>query len=524
MKFFDHLMNFVTNLGVAEKDKHAASFFSDILIDQKELNAIYKAGGIGGKVVDCVAEDLGRVWRKVSIPNQDSKLFKDFEKQLQVRQRFTDEVRWSRLNGGAVIIVDIEGDEDVTAEPLNPASISKAKPVTGLRVAHKHEFSGGQVDLKTGRLEQYILAQTGEVFHPTRVLGPLDGIPLPVDQLRENMGWGCSVLGRCYQSLLAEATAAAGTSSMMEEAKVDVISVKALSQYLDGGARQAEFEKRYALAAKLKSITNLLLLDADVETYETKSTATAIQGLAPLLERFANRVAAETDIPMTRLFGKLASGLSTSGETNQQDYYDMLTAFRTARLEPQLDRLDVLLLRSVYNGVPDGFEYTWQSFREMSEPEKAEVDKKKAETAEIYLEQGVVVPAHVARSLADAGQYSVSSEFAEYMEERDGLKGGPDGKLSAPEPEGDLEGTVEPMPGEGDVQQTAMNGAQVQSLVEIAKAVRAQELEYEQALAVVLAAFPGVSNELAQKIVKASTPPPVPPEGAPVPPQPPEAD
>ena len=502
-QFLDTLQNLVTNLGRYSKDKAASSEFGTLAITDAELTAIHESGGIGGKVIDCVADDLTRKWRTVTIPDEDSKPFYDLEAALNAQQVIGDLVRWSRLYGGAVVVVEIDGDDP--AQELIESTLSPVKPITRLRALGRHELSSANRDRKTGRPASYLVSGTGETFHPSRVLGPLDGIPRTITGLYSAGGFGESILKRCYHSLVAEATAAMGISHVLHEMKQDVISIKNLSAHLDGGALQTAFERRWALASQLKSLVNAILIDADTETFVTRDSSAALSGAAPLLERFANRIAAETDIPMTRLFGQLASGLSTSGATNQQDYYDMLTAFRITRLQSVLSRLDTLLCLSVFGRVPDGFEVTWPPFRELSETEQADKDYKDSQTAEVYLRNGIIVPAHVARDIADQGPYVLSAEYVEYLEERDGIAGG-----HTPEPEEETEPTEGPdvsastVTTGAEVQKTALNGAQVTSLLEIAAKAKNGELEYEQAIGIILVAFPTVTEVEARRIVQVS--------------------
>lgn len=510
----DSLQNFVSNLGNTSKDKSTASFFSQIIIPQEELIAIYRQGGIGGKIIDCVAEDLGRVWRVQSIPDHDVKKLTDFTKALRVKSNIVNLIRWSRLYGGAVIIVDVGNDEP--SDELVPNSIAPGrKIVTGLRVHHRWEFSVSKIDSKTGRPSEYLLNATRETFHPSRVLGPVDGITLPVNEIKNNSGWGASILDRVYQSLLAEATAAQGTAAIMHEAKEDVISVSNLSAFLDGGTIQQNFERRWQLFTQMKSLLNVSLIDADTERYETKSNAMSLGGIAPLMQRFANRISAETDIPMTRLYGQLASGLSTSGATNQQDYYDMLGGLREDRIDPLLSKLDELLLRSVYGNVPDGYTYKWEPFREMTDEERARINKDKSEADDKNLANGVIAPAHVTRRLHEEGVYPISTEFVEYMEKRDGLVEGttPDDMDPDDVDAGGMDPGVDAS-GAEKVQETALNGAQVSSLVEIAGKVKTGELEPEQALEIIMVSFPTVERTTAQKIVtvKEKKEPPSPPQ------------
>jgi phage-related protein (TIGR01555 family) len=495
-QFVDTMRNFVSNLGETGKDKQTASEFVDLFISPAELWAIYRAGGIGGKVVDCVADDLARKWRNVSIPDTDTSKFEELEKALRVVKALTDGYRWARLLGGSVVLVEVGRDDP--REPFSPSTISPSHPITGLRVLARDEIAPGLLDPRTGRNVEYSVLRTGEVYHASRALAVFDGIPLTPRMLELNQGFGDSVLKRCYQSLLSEASAAAGTTALIHEARVNVVGVQDLSAELDGGQRQTRFETRWRLSDQLKSLINCILIDKDIEEFTPVNNSAALSGLAPLMERFANRISADVDIPMTRLFGKLASGLSTSGETNQQDYYDMLTGIRVNVFDPPLALLDVLICLSCYGRIPEGFYSEWRSLRELTDLEEEDLQGKRAKTAKEFIDMGVALPAHVARYLKEVGPYSLSEEFVQYLEERDGIAEGQT-------PEGPDAGTEELAPpemgGTREVQKEALNGLQVSSLLEIAINVKTGKIDKSQAIQILLIAFPTVSREEAENIV-----------------------
>lgn len=493
----DALQNFVSHLGEASRDKGIAASFSLMNISDPELMNIYKQGGIGGKIIDCVAEDLGRVWRDVSIKDTDVEPFNEFQRKLKVRSAIVNQTRWARLFGSAVILIIIEGDN--TEDELDIESVSPSKPLSGLRVEHRKALNSVETDMVTGRPTMYEVSRTGERFHPSRVIGPMDGIPLPPDEMKNNSGWGESILKRVYVSLLVEVQTALGINHVMTEAKTDVVGVKDLSMHLDGGSKQSAFEQRWMLAAQLKGLLNLLLIDDGTETFQTVSNATTIAGMGQILEKLANRISAEVDIPMTRLYGTLASGLSTSGATNQDDYYDMLTAKREMNIEPELLIIDELTMRSVYGRVLDGFSYKWSPFRELSVPEQADVDNKDANTAKTYIDAGAIVPGHVARRIKEKNGYPVNEDFVSYLEKRDGI----------------AEGTGEAGSGEGEAnvpnlgEEGGENDARI--LMEIAEAVKSGKIDPEQARVILESTFPDMDKGFIDKLVNVEVKKPEPP-------------
>ena len=69
-----------------------------------------------------------------------------------------------------------------------------------------------------------------------------------------------------YDAIHAVALTTAGATSLMHEAKVDVVTVPNLSEHLSSADTTAQLSARFAYAAAMKSINNLLLL-GDGETW-----------------------------------------------------------------------------------------------------------------------------------------------------------------------------------------------------------------------------------------------------------------
>ena len=121
--------------------------------------------------------------------------------------------------------------------------------------------------------------------------------------------WSDSVLQTLYDAIHAVALTTTGATSLMHEAKVDVVTVPNLSEHLSSAATTAQLSARFAYAAAMKSINNLLLL-GDGETWARQKID--FGGLPELVRTFLQVAAGAADIPVTRLLGQSPSGMSAS--------------------------------------------------------------------------------------------------------------------------------------------------------------------------------------------------------------------
>ncbi len=200
-----------------------------------------------------------------------------------------------------------------------------------------------------------------------------------------------------YDAIHAMALTTAGARSLMHEAKVDVVTVPNLSEHLSSADTTAQLSARFAYAAAMKSINNLLLL-GDGETWARQRIDFA--GLPEMVRTFLQVAAGAADIPVTRLLGQSPAGLSATGDSDTRNYYDMVSARQEIDLRPQLERLDRLILRS--KGIdPGALTFAFRPLRQLDASAKAAVALSKTQATQIYAGLGLW-PAAVTAWLVEA--------------------------------------------------------------------------------------------------------------------------
>ncbi len=128
--------------------------------------------------------------------------------------------------------------------------------------------------------------------------------------------WSDSVLQSLYDAVHAAALSLAGATSLLHEAKVDVVTVPNLSEHLSSAETTAQLSARFAYAAAMKSMNNLLLL-GDGESWSPQSVDFA--GLPEMARTFLQVAAGAADIPVTRLLGPVAGGSVGDGRERRPE-------------------------------------------------------------------------------------------------------------------------------------------------------------------------------------------------------------
>lgn len=124
-------------------------------VKNTDYAAMYRANWVAGKVIDAVAEDMTS--QGVRLTGLDQLAETTVQKSLtkkQVWADITDAVRWSRLFGGAIAVIEIVGQD--AAKPLDLKTI---KPNT---------FSSLKVyDRNSVKISKEVIAEGRDVGLPT---------------------------------------------------------------------------------------------------------------------------------------------------------------------------------------------------------------------------------------------------------------------------------------------------------------------------------------------------------------------
>lgn len=392
----DGFANVITALGAANP-KTAGNRYV-INYSPSDLEAAYRTSTWFGKIVDIPADDATREWRAWQAEKDQIEKLEKEESRLQVRQKVRQAMIWARLYGGAALIpVGLPG---MPNQPLRLDSV-KVGAIKSLSILHRHEISAHGLirdplsDLN-GEPEYYsVNTDRGQViFHPSRVIR-ITGREIPGYRAGNDI-WGDSVWMHLEDSVRSSDAGAAIIAALMQEAKTDIIR----QPNLMAGMVTAEYEsaliKRYTMTAMLRSIANVTLLDKEDE-WDQKQITWA--GLPDVMNMLLTIMAGAADIPVTRLIGKSVSGLAASDEVSLKNYYDNVKAKQELVLSPMLHPLDEMLIRSALGSRPDEVWHSWRSLFQLSDKEKAEIDKNEAEASNVYATTGLIPVDALAKSV-----------------------------------------------------------------------------------------------------------------------------
>lgn len=377
----DGLVNIVANLGTA-RDKAAHNQYVDTLLAGPSLLAAYRNSWLARAIIDYPAEDSTRKWRQWRAEAEQITKIERLEKALHLKRRVQDAVTAARLYGGSAIYLNTK-----TAKQELPLQVGK-EDVRSLVVLTRNNLTPGQVvrDIDNpyyGRPEFYALStgdNAGQVrIHASRLV-IFRGATLPEDAntATANQGWGDSVLQSTMDAIQQMDSTMANMASLVFEAKVDVFQFEGFADMLADAGNDEPLSRRLQTQAAMKGINGAVVLDAK-DQYNQKTASFA--GLPDVVAKFMDAVAGASRIPVTRLYGRAAVGLSGSGDGDERVYFDRIGHIQATEIQPAMELLDECLIWQALAKRPEEIYFEWRPLRQLTETERADIFSKTASAA-----------------------------------------------------------------------------------------------------------------------------------------------
>lgn len=375
--------------------KHATSR----VLSYQELEDLYISDGFARRIIDVPADEMLREGYEIEgVADEDNVCA--YLENINTNSKLSDALKWSSLYGGSLIVMLIN-DGGLLEEPLNENSI---KEIEELRVydrwsVSRQEKYNDPSDKRFGKTKTYMISPVNGapyMVHESRCI-VIDGVSVP-DRVREqNDGWGASKIQQCYDQLIRLGMSHVWGNALLERAQQAVHTIAGLTNILRSPGGENLIRQRIDLVDMSRSINNTVVIDGE-ETYDLKSTSFA--GVTDIMDRISNSLCAVTGMPETLLFGKQQKGLSNTGQGDLENWYSNVRQQQETILLPVIDRIVTIALKAM-NKYTEDYLIEFKPLWSISYKEEAEIEEKKAKTAEIYVNMGALDASEVRKSIAD---------------------------------------------------------------------------------------------------------------------------
>jgi hypothetical protein len=405
----DGWYNIASGVGTSKDKRRYTTFKSNVLIPYQQLAAMYMDEGLIATIVDLFADDLTREWGRVENDPVDKDglgIIATALEKLDAKSAFNTAEKWARLSGGSLIII---GALDGRA-PETKLQVEKIRSIEYLKVIDIGDIVHSECEFNTdlaspnyGRIDSYVIQyrvgnQTVKrKVHSSRCI-PFFGRKVPSGALglpEINKYWGISEIQPVWPYLQDFSNAFGSISTVLAEYVIGKFKFSDLDEMLaeDSGKR---FRARMEGIETTKSTINGIFLGTD-EDYIRDTVS--LSGVSDVLDRFMMNLASVTHYPVTKLFGRSATGLNATGENDQKNYYDSVRARQNSEW-PYIQALVTMV--ASWKKVKIYTPFKWNPLFQLTDKEEADIDRIKAETYRTkadanqrYIQEGVLSPEDV---------------------------------------------------------------------------------------------------------------------------------
>ena len=366
------------------------------------------------RISESYAKEATRKWLRLINVGKDDKLDKIAAinhalKKYRVRDIFRQALLHDGLFGRGQIYVDTGAGENLP-ELRTPLIRSSAKvkrgALRGFKTIEPLWTYPGNYNASDPLHPNFYAPETwyvqGKEIHGSRLLGVVSReVP---DLLKPAYMFGGLSLSQmaieCVQNWLRTR---GSVGDLVNAFSTMVLSTNAMA-LLDGGDGSAE-RTRADIFNVMRGNLGLMVLNKDTE--ELSNVSTPLGGLDALQAQSQEHLSGVSGIPLVKLFGITPTGLNASSEGEVRVWYDNVHGVQEDVVaDPFTVALEIVQLSEFGEIDPDirfAFEPLWQ----MTDAEKATMRKSDADTAAIYIADGVIGPDEERKRLAsqDDGIY-----------------------------------------------------------------------------------------------------------------------
>lgn len=359
---------------------------------------LWRGDDLAGRIVETAPNEMMRQGWDLVIEGDDGKDTAD-EVKTFLEEYDTDQNLWQALcteialGGSGIMIGTNDGDD--FSKPLRLDSITKMNFLLTLEPSElqAERWQNDPTRPRFGKPVTYRFApvskggatKTGMSIHESRI-AVFPGIQVSRRQVTTQSGWGDAVLTRCRETLRDFQTSWAAAGILVAEFSQAVWKIKGLAEIISLD-KDKELEARIRAMELASTTVRAKVLDSE-EEWERKQTP--ISGLPELLDRFATRLAASADMPVTLLMGMSPAGLNATGDSDIRTFYDRIRARQNRKMRPALEKLVRIAFRCLGIEEPENWHIAFRPLWQPTDQEIAQTRYTVAQTDQIYHDMQVL--------------------------------------------------------------------------------------------------------------------------------------
>lgn len=380
----------------------------------KESNIIdlarYENGGLSAKVIDLPA-DLA-VSRGITLEGDENNTLLYELERLAFLPNIADAVRWSRLFGGAAIVLITDGG--MLNEPLNIDRMTKISElrVFGLdQISHTAKRYLDPAKPNFGQYESYYISTSlnSQIeVHESRMIF-MSGDSLP-ERLKGGIHWRGRSVANVFQKIAFYEEGLIFSKEILKRKQQPVHKMKGLATAIANGLEDA-VRQRVTFVEKGRNTLNAVVVDSE-DNYSIINAD--LGGVVDILDELKVAISADVSIPVAVLFGQSAKGMNATGDNDFEGLYDLCEGIQQNKIKPAAEKLLEIIIQQKHINANNDWKITFPSLKTPTDQEAANVEKIKADTEAAKAKRFI--------DLVDIGAISADEVRNQYKDEL-GLKG-----------------------------------------------------------------------------------------------------
>ena len=364
-------------------------------------------------VAETTAEEMTREWGKVKGGENPEKLeqIEEAFEQLNVRDLMRKHIETDHLYGGSQLFIRIKGQEEKTELPLIMDERGvKQGTLEGFTVIEPIWTTPNVYNANDPTQPDFFKPSQwyvmGKAVHSDRLLTlimrPVPDMLKPAYNFR---GISMSQLMKPYVQRFQRTVDS--ISDLVHSYSITGLKTD-MSSILSGGMNGAnQLTARAKIFTQYKNNQNLMMVDTSNEE-EFFQLNTPLTTLDALQSQAHEMLATPAKTPLVKLLGLTPSGLNANSDGEIRVYYDHVAALQNAHILPQLQVILRLVQLDLFGEVDDSIFFQFSPLYQLDDTERAAVNLTKAQTAQIYMQEGVLDQETVLDALSndDDGDYT----------------------------------------------------------------------------------------------------------------------
>ncbi len=435
----DGYVNLLNKYGSSQDSSEAYGYSAENLTPDTLLTSHYETNGLFAKIIDIPAQEAVKKGFHLNIANaQVEEYIQKKVRRMKFLSTVEESLKWSRLYGGALAVMIIDDGINDLALPVNWKTAKKIDEIVvydrsvitpDYHSMYRNYGAYGEAQRSKFRMPEYynVFSIYGSFrVHESRCLIFRNGKMPEKASTTDYRFWGVPEYNRIKRALRETITSHGDAVKLLERSVQAVYKMKNLAQLLATDEGEEQALKRLQIIDMARGILNSIAIDNDGEDYDFKTTT--LTGVKEVIDSACNMLSALTEIPQTKLFGRSPAGMNSTGESDLENYYNFIDKIRESQIRDNLCTLIDAIIRVGLNTgeiaeKPDyelEFEPLWnekESERATIEHTNAQADLVRAQTAQLYIDMGVLDPSEERKRLKEEGKFGIEDERLPQTEE-----------------------------------------------------------------------------------------------------------